>query len=132
MQQSHDIWDTLYERAFSVRKPRKIAGMVSGGEVGSAILSKSGNIYTGVCVDSCSTLGICAERAALFSMISAGEDAIDKVVAVMPDGNTGAPCGACRELMMQLSNGKGDIEILMQREPRIIVTLKSLMPEWWG
>ena len=35
-------------------------------------------------------------------MLTAGDEAIDKVLAVMPDGKTGAPCGACRELMVQL------------------------------
>ena len=39
---------------------------------------------------------------------------IEKVLAVMPDGKTGAPCGACRELMVQLMpDSYKDIEIMM-------------------
>ena len=47
----------------------------------------------------CSTLGICAERNAIFNMITNGEQEILKVIAILPDGSSGAPCGACRELM---------------------------------
>lgn len=50
------------------------------------MLSKSGRIYTGVCIDTCSTLGICAERNAIFNMITNGEHEIDKVLAIMPEG----------------------------------------------
>ena len=96
------IWKKLYESAKSVMNARKISNYVSAGEVGAAILSKSGRIYTGICVDTCSTLGICAERNAVFNMLTNGEQEIDKVIAVMPDGKTGAPCCACRELMVQL------------------------------
>ena len=49
-------------------------------------------------------------------MITNGESQIDKVVAVMPDGRVGSPCGACREYMMQLDKNSGDIEILLELE----------------
>ena len=96
------IWKELYENARLVLNARRISDYVSAGEVGAAILSKSGNIYTGVCIDTCSTLGICAERNAIFNMITSGENALTRVLAIMPDGKGGAPCGACRELMVQL------------------------------
>ena len=83
----------------------------------SAILSSSGRVYTGVCVDTCSTFGICAERNAIFNMLTNGEQEICKVLAVMSNGKTGAPCGACRELMVQLmpETYKG-IEIMLDYE----------------
>ena len=93
------IWTELFNAAKEVQNPRQISDYVSGGEVAAAILSKSGKIYTGVCIDTCSTLGICAERNAIFNMITNGENEFTKVAAVMPDGKCGAPCGACRELM---------------------------------
>lgn len=52
------------------------------------ILSSSAQIYTGVSIDTCSTLGICAERNAVFNMITNGESIIQKVIAIMPDGRT--------------------------------------------
>ena len=126
------IWNTLYEAANTVIRARRISEYVSAGEVGAAILSKSGRIYTGVCVDTCSTLGICAERNAIFNMITCGEQEIAKVLAVMPDGKTGAPCGACRELMVQLMPGTyKDIEIMLDYEAEKIVTLGELTPDWW-
>lgn len=126
------IWKKLYESARSVMNGRKISDYVSAGEVGAAILSKSGRIYTGICVDTCSTLGVCAERNAIFNMLTNGEQEIDKVIAVMPDGKTGAPCGACRELMVQLMpDSYKDIEIMLDYENERVIKLGDITPEWW-
>lgn len=122
----------MYSAAKNVQNDRAISDMVSAGGVAAAIESESGKIYVGVCVDTCSTLGICAERNAIFNMITNGEQKIRRVLAIMPDGKTGAPCGACRELMTQLSPGKyQDIQIMMDYEKEKIVTLGELTPEWW-
>jgi len=127
-----DIWEKLYNDAIRVQNSRQISPFIDAGGVAAAILSKSGNIYVGVCIDTCSTLGVCAERNAIMNMITNGEHRIDKVVAVMPDGRVGSPCGACRELMMQLDKNSGDIEILVDYNSRKTVTLSELMPDWWG
>lgn len=127
-----DIWDTLYEKALAVQNGRKISDYVEAGGVAAAVLSEAGNIYTGVCVDTCSTLGICAERNAIFNMLTSGEHELDKVIAIMPDGHAGAPCGACRELMVQLMpDTYKDIEIMLDYERKRVVTLGELTPEWW-
>ena len=53
-------------------------------------------------------------------------------VAIMPNGKSGAPCGACRELMVQLMpNSYQEIEVLMDFETEEIVTLGELTPKWW-
>ena len=65
-------------------------------------------------------------------MLTRGESKIDKVVAVMPDGRVGSPCGACREFMMQLDRESGNIEILTDLESESTVRLGELMPDWWG
>ena len=128
----NEIWEIMFDAARSVMRERNISEYVSAGEVGAAILSKSGRIYTGVCVDTCSTLGICAERNAIFNMITNGEHEITKVLAVMPDGKTGAPCGACRELMVQLMpDSYKSIEIMLDYAHDRVVTLGELTPEWW-
>ena len=122
----------MYEAAKSVMNERRISEFVSAGEVGAAILSKSGRIYTGVCVDTCCTLGVCAERNAIFNMITNGEHEIAKVLAVLPSGKTGAPCGACRELMVQLMpDSYRDIEIMLDYDNNRVITLGELTPEWW-
>ena len=127
-----DIWQTLYEKARSVLNPRKISPLIDAGGVAAAILTKSGNIYLGVCIDTACSLGMCAERNAIANMITNGESRIDKVVAVMEDGRVGAPCGACREFMMQLDKDSANIEILMDLDTHRTVTLGQLTPEWWG
>lgn len=126
------IWKELYRAAKAVQQGRKISDYVQAGEVSAAVLSESGRIYMGVCVDTCSTLGICAERNAIFNMITNGEHRISKVLAIMPDGSTGAPCGACRELMVQLMpEDYKSVEIMLDYSTGRIMTLGELTPEWW-
>lgn len=127
-----NIWDVLYEKALEVQNGRVISPFVDAGGVAAAILTKEGNIYVGVCIDTCCTLGMCAERNAIANMITNGESEIEKVVAVMSDGSVGSPCGACRELMMQLSSESYKIEILIDKEAKTTVTLGEVMPDWWG
>lgn len=127
-----NTWTELYNAAKSVQNGRKISDYVEAGGVSAAIMSKSGRIYTGVCVDTCSTLGICAERNAIFNMLTNGEQEIEKVIAIMPNGKSGAPCGACRELMVQLMpDTYKNIEIMLDYETGRTITLGELTPEWW-
>ena len=126
------IWKEMYEAARSVRNGRAISDYVEAGGVAAAILSESGKIYTGVCVDTACTLGICAERNAIFHMLTQGEHRIFRVLAVMPSGKTGAPCGACRELMTQLMPGEyTNIQIMLDYENEKTITLGELTPRWW-
>lgn len=126
------VWKEMYQAAKSVQNERKISDYIDAGGVAAAILSSSGKIYTGVCIDTCSTLGICAERNAIFNMITCGEDKIAKVLRIMPNGKTGAPCGACRELMVQLMpKDYKNIEIMLDCEKGEIITLGELTPKWW-
>ncbi len=94
----NDIWKVLYDEATKVLNPRKISEWVEAGGVATAIETYSGNIYTGVCVDGACTLGICAERNAIFNMITNGESEIQRVIAVNWDGKAMPPCGACRPI----------------------------------
>ena len=126
------MWKKLYNEAVKVQNCRTISPFIDAGGVAAAILTKKGNIYVGVCIDTASTLGMCAERNAIANMITNGESQIDKVVAVMPNGRVGSPCGACREYMMQLDKESGNIEILLDLETEKTVKLKELIPDWWG
>ena len=49
----------------------------------------------------------------------------------MPDGKAGMPCGACRELMMQL-DGAGETQILRDYETKKTVRLRETLPDWWA
>ena len=126
------MWKKLYDEAVRVQNGRTVSPFIEAGGVDAAILTKQGNIYVGVCIDTASTLGMCAERNAIANMITNGESQIDKVVAVTPDGSVGSPCGACREYMMQLDKDSGEIEILLDLKTEKTIKLKELIPDWWG
>ncbi len=126
------IWNELYNAAKAVQNEREVSDKIYAGGVGAAVESSSGKIYVGVCIDTSCTLGICAERNAIFNMITNGENQIKRVIAVMPDGKSGAPCGACREFMAQLMPNKyQNIEIMLDYDNEKIVKLGELTPEWW-
>lgn len=125
-------WKELYEAACAVQAPRTVSPFIEAGGVAAAVLTQAGNVYTGVCIDTCSGLGMCAERSAMAAMLTHGESRIARVVAVMPDGRVGSPCGACREFMMQLDAAAGGIEILLDLKTEKTVRLKELVPDWWG
>lgn len=126
------IWTELYEAAKRVLDPRNVSDIIEAGGVAAAIESVSGKIYVGVCVDSACTLGICAERNAIFNMITNGENAIKRVIAVNWDGKAMPPCGTCRELMTQLMpKDYRDVQVMLDYENNRVVTLGELTPEWW-
>ena len=125
-------WDEMYQTAKNIQNERKISDYIEAGSVASAILSAEGKIYTGVCIDTCSTLGICAERNAIFNMITNGEQKIKRVLTIMPNGKTGTPCGACRELLIQLMpNDYKEIEIMLDYENKKVIMLGEITPNWW-
>ena len=128
----NDIWDTQYEKAKKALNPHQVSDFIEVGGVAAAIEGVSGKIYTGVCVDSACTLGICAERNAIFHMLTEGENELRRVIAIDSRGRALPPCGACRELMTQLmpEDYRG-VEIMLDHEKRRIVTLGQLTPEWW-
>ncbi len=126
------IWRDLYQAARDAIHPRVLSRFAEAGGVAAAVESASGKIYVGVCVDTACSLGICAERNAIFHMITNGESQILRVIAVNQSGKVMPPCGACRELMTQLMPDKyASIEIMLDYENGKIVTLGSLTPEWW-
>lgn len=126
------IWTELYEAAKKVLDPRKVSDIIEAGGVAAAIESVSGKIYVGVCIDGACTLGICAERNAIFNMITNGESAIKRVIAVNWDEKAMPPCGACRELMTQLMpKDYRDVQVMLDYENNRVVTLGELTPEWW-
>lgn len=125
-------WKELYNIAKEKINPRKISPFIDAGSVAAAILTKSGNVYVGVCIDTSCTLGMCAERNAIANMITNGESEILKLVCVMKNGKVVSPCGACRELLMQLDVNSKNMEILVNIDTEEIVKLNDLIPEWWG
>ena len=119
----------LIERAAAVVKTKHI-GTYLVGDVGCALVSDSGAVYTGVCIDVTCGIGFCAEHSAIAAMVTAGEYTIKKIVAVWKD-ETGAvfvipPCGRCREFIRQIQNGALDTEVILAKDK--VETLAALLP----
>lgn len=122
-------FEELYQAAKSVLNPRKLSRTAESGGVGAALLSDSGKVYLGVCIDVACSIGFCAEHAAAAAMVTVGENRVLKMVAVGADGEVLPPCGRCRELISQLHDGNMDTEVLVAEG--VIVSLRELLPYDW-
>lgn len=119
----------LIEKAFSVIKPVKRTDDFAVGECGTALLTKSGNIYFGVSMGTSSGVGFCSEQSAIASMITAGEFKIRKIVAILEDGVIVPPCGICREFIYQVDKSNLETEVIISKDKS--VKLKELLPHPW-
>ncbi len=121
---------TLVERATAILNPRDLSPHAEAGGVASALVTDSGNVYLGVCIDTASSMGFCAEHNAIGTMITAGESRIATIVAVTSKGGVLPPCGRCREFIYQVDNRNADTRVLMPG--RRVMTIAELLPEQWG
>lgn len=107
-------------------------------KVGAALLTKSGKIYTGCNMENASyTPTNCAERTAFFKAVSEGVRDFQAICIV--GGKDGklteytAPCGVCRQVMMEFCNPKTfQIILAVDKERYEIYTLEELMPLGFG
>jgi cytidine deaminase len=111
---------------------RKVAGDLassqecSAGSVGAALLSESGEVFTGICIDARSSLGFCAEHAAIAEMLKQRQRRIRAIVAVREDGEILPPCGRCRELIRQTDTANWDTQVILPGNR--IEPLSALLP----
>lgn len=133
-----DIWEKLYEKAKAQYHPEEVSPFVYAHHVVCALEAENGEIYTGFCIESCSgVMNLCAERVAALNMyVSSGQTRVKRLIAFRDQPSygegSGMPCGACREFFYQLNEENEQMEILVDYEKRETVTLKELMPKWWG
>jgi len=126
--------DYLIKKAASVICMKKLGDSVFA-TVGCALLSGKGKIYTGVCIDTWSGMGMCAERNAISTMITNKEYKIKKIVAVWKDEkgklHVVPPCGACREFIHQVTESGLNIDVILSKNK--VVKLKELLPicDWY-
>ncbi len=125
----------LFELAMEARK--NAYAPYSGYQVGAALVTEDGSVYTGCNVENASYGATnCAERTAIFKAVSEGHRRI-KMIAIAggagDDTNFAPPCGICRQVMREFSDpaelkiylgdGKGSLKSF---------TLKELLPESFG
>ena len=110
----------------------------SGFAVGAALLDKNGTVWTGVNVENAAYGPTnCAERTAFFRAVFEGERDFEAICVVGgKDGiptSYAAPCGVCRQVMMEFCNPETfRIIIAMDEEHYSIHTLKELLPLGFG
>lgn len=110
----------------------------SGFKVGAVLLTESGKFYTGCNIENAAyTPTNCAERTAFFKAVSEGEKAFQAICIV--GGKDGvltgytAPCGVCRQVMMEFCNPDAfQIILAVSKEDYKIFTLKELLPLGFG
>ena len=107
-------------------------------KVGAALLAKNGNIYKGCNIENAGyTPSNCAERTAFFKAVSEGVKEFDALAVV--GGQNGvltqmtAPCGVCRQIMMEFCNPKTfQVIMAVDKEHYKIMTLEELLPMGFG
>src|SRR3984893_15154133 len=97
---------------------------VAGG-IASAPITRSGHVYTGICLDTACSLGCCAEHAAAAEMLKARESEIATIVAVC-GAEIVLPCGRCRELIRQINAANVRTRIIIASGR--VATLSDLLP----
>ena len=99
--------------------------------VGAALLTKSGEVFTGCNIENSSFgLTICAERTALVKAISEGCRSFTRLAVVGNSADYCWPCGACRQMLYEFAP---DLEVLVARQDHTFVkyTLRQL-PQGFG
>lgn len=127
---------TLIEQAIAAMKNAYTP--YSDFRVGAALHTRSGKIYTGCNIENASyTPTSCAERTAFFKAVSEGEREFDAICIV--GGKKGilteytAPCGVCRQVMMEFCNPETfQIILAIDTGQYKVYTLKELLPMGFG
>lgn len=125
--------DELIASAQAVLNPHRVGNQLFG-DVGSALVTDAGNVYTGVCINTGSGTGFCAEHAAIAAMVTTREYRIAKIVAVWRNDegvlHVIPPCGRCREFIRQIDSANLDTDVVLGRDTSVRV--RDLLPfnEW--
>jgi cytidine deaminase len=101
---------------------------MTAGTVAAAIMSKSGRVFTGICLHVSCGIGFCAEHAAVAEMLKGRETELIAAVAVCKDGIL-APCGRCRELMVQVNPKNLAAKVALPGGK--VALLSDLLPHHW-
>ena len=108
---------------FSLIKPS-----ITAGAVGAALETASGRIFTGINLDLACGIGFCAEHSAVAEMLKHRETVARRIVAVN-DERIVAPCGRCREMLVQVDARNLDCEVLLPDD--VTLPLSALLPNAW-
>ena len=129
MQKIFEDYKDILDKAFEVME--KAYAPYSKYHVGACIKTTDGKYHVGANIENASYgLTNCAERSALFHVYSLGyrEDDIESM-AVVTRGNTlGSPCGACRQVMVELLKNDTPVVIANTSSLAMITNIAELLP----
>jgi cytidine deaminase len=106
---------------------RRAYAPYSNYQVGAALRTKSGRIYTGCNVENAAFPHcMCAERVAIFKAVSEGEKEFEVIAVATANG--GSPCGGCRQVMAEF--GLDTIVLIANGEGKLVkeTTVGGLLP----
>jgi cytidine deaminase len=100
--------------------------------VGAAVLTASGAIFSGCNIENAAyPLTLCAERVAIFSSYAAGERDIVAIAVVTPTDEAASPCGACRQVLLELAP-RSTVLLSNLRGIQRRTTPQELLPHGFG
>jgi cytidine deaminase len=100
-------------------------------DVGAALLTSSGKIFTGCNIENASySATMCAERTAVFKAVSEGERSFVALAVVTANG--AAPCGICRQVLNEF--GRDTLILIADTTGAILheTTVGDLLPDGFG
>ena len=101
-------------------------------KVGAAVRTKRNKIHAGANVENASYgLTVCAERAAVFTAVNAGDRELDAIAIVVAGEELPSPCGACRQVLHEFSPGMR-VVLATTAGKRRTTTLAELLPDAFG
>jgi len=127
------LTNELIASARSMLRPHRVGDRLFG-DVAATLVTEGGGRFSGVCIDTGSGTGFCAEHAAIAAMVTAGEYRIEAIVAVWRDERGRLyvlpPCGRCREFIRQIDPSNLGTHVILSGGRS--VPLRELLPanEW--
>ncbi|MBB5365340.1 hypothetical protein [Deinococcus humi] len=125
-------FDRLILEAAQVLRPRWVGDRLIG-DVACVLVTEAQRHFHGVCIDTGSGTGFCAEHAAIAAMVTAGQSRIQSIVAVWRKEESGElfvlpPCGRCREFIRQIDALNITTQVILGRDTA--KALGELLPHW--
>lgn len=124
-EQYKDILDKAFEAMDNAYAP------YSNYHVGACVKTKDGKYHIGANVENASYgLTNCAERSTLFHVYSLGyrQDDIESMALVTGGNTLGTPCGACRQVMVELLKRDTPVVVANKNNQAMVTTIEELLP----
>lgn len=120
-----DILDKAFEAMDNAYAP------YSNYHVGACVKTKDGKYHIGANIENASYgLTNCAERSTLFHVYSLGyrQDDIESMALVTGGNTLGTPCGACRQVMVELLKRDTPVVVANKNNQAMVTTIEELLP----